>query len=88
MKNLLISAIIYIIFGFTYGDNLYLNGIVKKTSGNTVVIDVLSHSCKGEKKFKLSPEVNISKLKIGERIYFLINSSSCDKEEIYIDEVD
>lgn len=61
-------------------DYLYLSGKVKKVKDDHVTLIIESGSCKGEKEFKISPEIK-QELEKDAIITFQINSGTCNKKD-------
>jgi hypothetical protein len=70
-------------FSYTFADNidyLQLSGKIKKIKDNYVTVIVESGSCKGERKFKISPKIK-HELEKNTVITFQINSEYCKKKD-------
>jgi hypothetical protein len=68
-----------------YGtDELSQSGFVKSVDvvKKIVTIDVKSSTCRGIRQFLVEKPAAFENL-VGERIYFLIDSSTCKQDEIY-----
>lgn len=65
-------------------DNLSLNGLVKDyfPLTNELKIEVKNGSCKGERYFVINSKL-IKKEIIGKKIYFTIDSNTCEKNQKY-----
>lgn len=86
-RALISSCIVLCISAFTAHaeDELYLCGTVEEISTQEalVTVDVTSSSCRGLKKFRLSPATRGASFDVGTRKCFFINSSHCDAGYIY-----
>jgi hypothetical protein len=65
-------------------DELYLTGILRTVDANSgiVVVDVMSQSCPGLRRFKLDKITDLEGLE-GKKISFSIDSSVCRRDEVY-----
>jgi len=66
------------------GDELYLTGILQSVDvkSGTIVVNVISQSCPGLKRFSVDDATGLQGLK-GVKVSFSINSSSCTGSAIY-----
>ena len=66
-------------------DHLFLTGIIRSFHPNsgTIRVDVTSEGCKGLREFRepngSEPDVDL----VGKRIYFFIDSATCEPGKIY-----
>ena len=81
---LVISSPVLVSSPISAVDELYLTGILRSVDvkSNTIVVDVLSQSCPGPKRFSVS-NARFLQGREGGKISFSINSSSCKDSVIY-----
>ncbi len=80
MKFLSVIIISLLFISHSNADNLFLNGTLIDIYNDTAIIDIKSESCMGERKFKISKDVNLEQLKrkINKTIYITIQENECD----------
>jgi len=79
-----ISSLILMSSPLIAGDELFLTGILRSVDpkSNTVVVDVLSQSCPGPRRFSVG-NARVLQGREGGKVSFSINSSSCNGNVIY-----
>lgn len=84
----LILTIIFLMLniGYVFGENLSLWGVVKSINLKTgsIVVDVNSGGCAGERTFKFNSKESKLKSDIsGKKVHFSLDSSECMKDRIH-----
>lgn len=66
-------------------DKLYLCGILKNIANENEIVefDIKSRNCNGIRNFRIYSTVDMSLLKINERLCFFLESNKCDNGHIY-----
>ena len=79
----LLSPILSLHPGYA-SDELYLTGVVKSVdhASATVVVEVLSSSCRGTREFTVDEPDMLDDF-IGKKIDFSIDSSTCESGKVY-----
>ena len=78
-----VSSVLSIHPGYA-SDELYLTGVVKSVdhASATVVVEVLSSSCRGTREFTVD-ELSALDDFLGKKIDFSIDSSTCESGKVY-----